>query len=124
MPRKYAVLIAALVVLIGCGKDKEQAKEAEAPTTVMVESAVFGAIDHVIAADAVLYPINQANVTSKISAPVKKVLVNRGDHVAAGKVLLGPGDNDLAAGAAGSKAQYEEAHGPDPNTNPLDPLHC
>ncbi len=46
-----------------------------------------GAIDHVVTADAVLYPINQANVTPKISAPVKRVLVNRGDHVRAGQVL-------------------------------------
>ena len=45
-----------------------------------------GAIDHVVTADAVLYPINQANVTPKISAPVKRVLVNRGDHVRAGPV--------------------------------------
>ena len=46
-----------------------------------------GAIDHMVTADAVLYPINQANVTPKISAPVKRVLVNRGDHVRAGQLL-------------------------------------
>ena len=64
-------------------KRKPQASE-EPPTPVTVETAVLGAIDHVVTADAVLYPINQANVTPKISAPVKRVLVNRGDHVRAG----------------------------------------
>lgn len=108
MPRKYAVLIAALVVLSGCGKEKEQAKEAEAPTTVMVEAAVYGAIDHVVTADAVLYPINQANVTSKISAPVKRVLVNRGDHVRTGQLLVELENADLAASANESKSQYEQ----------------
>ena len=52
-----------------------------------VETAVHGAIDQVVTADAVLYPVNQANVTPKISAPVTRVLVNRGDHVRAGQLL-------------------------------------
>ena len=73
-----------------CGKKGRRAStdEAEAPTPVTVETAVQGAIDHVVTADAVLYPINQANVTPKISAPVKRMLVNRGDHVRAGQVLV------------------------------------
>ena len=50
----------------------------EAPTPVQVETVRKGPIDHVVTADAVLYPVNQANVTAKISSPVKRVLVNRG----------------------------------------------
>ncbi len=103
-----AVIFSAGLLFTGCGKKTAEA-EKEAPTPVTVEAASRGAIDHVIAADAVLYPINQANVTSKISAPVKKVLVNRGVHVAAGKVLLELEDSDLAAAAAESKHQYEQA---------------
>ena len=45
------------------------------------------AIDHMVTADAVLYPVNQANVTSKISAPIRRMLVNRGDHVRAGQII-------------------------------------
>jgi HlyD family secretion protein len=109
MFRKFAVT-AALAVLAGCGKDdKKDEKAAEAPTTVMVETAVFGAIDHVVTADAVLYPINQANVTSKISAPVKRVLVNRGDHVRAGQVIAELESADLSASANESRNQYEQA---------------
>ena len=57
----------------------------------------------VVTADAVLYPINQANVTPKISAPVKRVLVNRGDHVKAGQVLAELESRDLAAAASEAK---------------------
>ena len=64
-----------------------------------VETAVRGAIDHVVTADAVLYPVNQANVTPKISAPVKRMLVNRGDHVRAGQLLAELESGDLAAAA-------------------------
>jgi len=102
------LLIGAGLLASGCSK-KSAGEEAEAPTPVTVETAVRGAIDHVISADAVLYPINQANVTSKISAPVKRVRVNRGDHVAAGQLLLELEGTDLTAAAEESKQQYETA---------------
>ncbi len=109
MFRKIAVPVALGVVLLGCGKDKKEEKaEAEGPATVMVESAVLGAIDRVITADAVLYPVNQSNVTSKVSAPVKRVLVNRGDHVRAGQLLIELENADLSAAASESKSQYEQ----------------
>jgi multidrug efflux pump subunit AcrA (membrane-fusion protein) len=101
-------LLAASLLLSGCGK-KEEEKETEAPTPVLVETAVRGAIDHMVTADAILYPINQANVTSKISAPVRRVLVNRGDHVRAGQLLVELESGDLAASASESKSQYEQA---------------
>jgi len=113
-----AGLITIICLLSGCGKaadtaDKGEKKEAaegqEAPTPVTVEPALRGAIDHVITADAVLYPINQANVTPKISAPVRRVMVNRGDHVRAGQVLAELENRDLAAAAEESKQQYEQS---------------
>ena len=83
-PRTLAAWIAGLAALIlafsslaGCGKggDTKEAAEQEAPTPVTVEPALRGAIDHVITADAVLYPINQANVIPKISAPVVQPII-------------------------------------------------
>jgi len=98
------------IVLAGCGKSKPKAAEAEgeAPTPVTVETAVKGAIDRVVTADAVLYPVNQAPVTSKISAPITKVLVNRGDHVRAGQLLVVLESADLAAAADESQYQYQQ----------------
>jgi HlyD family secretion protein len=102
------VIVAAL--LTACSKPAAKAGgEQEAPTPVTVEPAVRGAIDRLITADAVLYPINQANVTSKISAPMKRVLVNRGDHVRAGQLLAELESRDLAASATEGKEQYEQA---------------
>ena len=90
-----ACLMASGLLLAGCGKGGAKEGEAaggeppEPPTPVTVEPALRGAIDHVVTADAVLYPINQANVIPKISAPVKRILVNRGDHVRVGSAAGG-----------------------------------
>ena len=104
------IAVVTVALLSGCGKAKEKEGEGpEAPTPVMVETAVLGAIDHMVVADAVLYPINQANVTPKISAPVKRVLVNRGDRVKANQVVAELENADLAAAANESRSQYEQS---------------
>jgi len=105
-----ASLIVAATLLTGCGKAKEPAAaEAEPAVPVMVETAVLGAIDHVVTADAILSPINLANVTPKISAPVRRFLVNRGDHVRAGQLIAELESGDLAAAAEEAKFQYQQA---------------
>ncbi len=97
-----------IAILCGCGKAKEK-EEAEAPTPVQVDDVTRGPIDLIVNADAVLYPVNQANVTSKISAPVRRVLVNRGDHVRAGQLLAELESRDLAASAQESRNQLDQA---------------
>src|SRR4029077_13192894 len=100
--------LAALLMLAGCGAKKPAAAEAEPPTPVQVDDVTRGPIDLIVNADAVLYPFNQANVTSKISAPVRRVLVNRGDHVKAGQLLAELESRDLAASAEESKSQLDQ----------------
>src|ERR1041385_5324779 len=111
MSRRSAMfcgLAAAAALFTACGK-KEAGAEAEAPTHVMVEPAVRGAIDHVVTADAVLYPVNKSDVAPKISAPVRRMLVNRGDHVRAGQLLAELESADLAAAVEENKQLYEQA---------------
>jgi multidrug efflux pump subunit AcrA (membrane-fusion protein) len=63
----------------------------------------------VIDASGVLYPRDQASVTPKISAPVKKFLVNRGDRVSAGQLLAVLEDRDLQASVLDNKGQLQQA---------------
>jgi HlyD family secretion protein len=103
-------LLLAAVFLAGCSKTKEtNAAEEEAAVPVTVETAVAGAIDRMVLADAVLYPIDQSNPTPKISAPVKRMLVNRGDHVRAGQLLAELESADLAAAVQDSQYQLDQA---------------
>src|SRR5580692_8922957 len=105
--RKWTFALALLFA--ACGKAPDKAADAEAPTPVQVDDVTRGPIDVIVNADAVLYPVNQANVTSKISAPVRRVLVNRGDHVKAGQLLAELENRDLAASAQESKSQLDQA---------------
>src|SRR3954452_13433587 len=101
------VCCAALGVAIsGC---KKAEKEAEVVAPVRVAPAIKGSIRLIVNADAVLYPRDQANIVPKISAPVKRFLVNRGDHVKQGQLLAELEARDLAAAAQASRGQYEQA---------------
>jgi RND family efflux transporter MFP subunit len=113
IPPLAVALLIALSFLAGCGKKaapKEgAAEEGEPATPVTAEPVLRGAIDHVVVADAVLYPVNQSNVTPKISAPVKRILVSRGEHVKVGQVLAELESADLAAALEESKHQVDQA---------------
>jgi HlyD family secretion protein len=111
MTRLDGFLICVLVTsLSGCGGGKEKAAEdQDAATSVQVAKAERGPIERIVKADAILYPASQAAITSKIGAPVKRFLVNRGDHVTKGQVLAELEDGDLVSAVSESKAQAEQA---------------
>src|SRR5580704_4441205 len=101
------ILPLCLFVWAGCSKKEE--KEAEPAIPVKVTALRQDSIRRIITSDAVVYPLNQASVMPKISAPVKKFYVNRGDHVREGQLLAVLENRDLAAAALESKQLYEQA---------------
>ena len=103
---RASLCVAVAASIAACGH-----KEQEAPPVgpVQVAPAIRGSIRHIVTADAVLYPRDQANIVPKISAPVQKFLVNRGDHVKQGQLLAVLENRDLAGSAEASRGQYEQA---------------
>jgi HlyD family secretion protein len=95
-----------IVTLVAC---KKAAPPAEVVAPVRVAPAIKGSIRLIVNADAVLYPRDQANIVPKISAPVKRFLVNRGDHVKQGQLLAELEARDLAGAAQESRGQYDQA---------------
>jgi HlyD family secretion protein len=103
---RLACCAALGMTLISCRK----APPAPAPAApVRVSPAILGSIRNIITSDAVLFPRDQANVMPKISAPVQRFLINRGDHVKRGQLLAVLENRDLVAAAQESKGQFGQA---------------
>ena len=76
---------------------------------VQIATVKQGSIEKVISSEAVLFPLQQAALTPKVSAPVKRFLVNRGDRVKAGQLLGVLENRDLAASEVENKGALEQA---------------
>ena len=107
--RLYPMLVAAatlpLVFLPGCKKDAPPPVE----VTVQAEHPEQGPISEQISADAILAPVAQAAIAPKISAPIKKFYVERGQRVHAGELLATLENTDLVAAAMDNKGSLDAA---------------
>src|SRR3954468_9703762 len=105
--RLCGVLIAAAwLFLSACSSEKP----ADPPTvSVQVAPVERTAIQHVVEAQAILFPLRQAAIVPKISAPVQKFLVKRGSAVREGQLLAVLENRDLSAAAQDTKGAYDQA---------------
>src|SRR5215831_18292944 len=99
------------LLFFGCAAKKEEAKaeEGERVVTVDVAPVLSSPISQKITAEALLYPLQQAAIVPKISAPVKKLYVDRGSRVQAGQLLAELENSDLAGAVAENKASVDQA---------------
>ncbi len=96
-----------LILTAGCSTTQPPAEDSVAP--VQIARTERGAIQRIISARGILYPVNQAAVTPKISAPIETFYVNRGDRVHRGQLLAVLEHEDLAAALAEARGSYEQA---------------
>jgi len=102
-----AAVLAASMMLVDC---RSKAETSEGPVvTVDVAPVLTSQIQRTIRTDALLYPIRQAAIVPKITAPVKSVHVQRGDRVRAGQLLVELENQDLVTQARESEAANELA---------------
>jgi HlyD family secretion protein len=94
-----------LLSFVGCSSEKP----AEEPTvSVQVAPVEKTTIQHVVETQAVLFPLQQAAIVPKISAPVQKFLVKRGSPVKEGQLLAVLENRDLAAAVQDTKGSFEQ----------------
>ena len=103
-----AAAIAVMLTLLFAGCSSESG-EKEAAVPVEAVSVEKTSIRRLITAEAVLYPLQQAALTPKVSAPVKKFYVKRGSRVHRGELLAVLENRDLAAAEEDSKGSYDQA---------------
>lgn len=109
-PLRCLTAIAFLAALVGCSKE---APPAAPVVTVQTDTAVRAPIEQIISADAVLYPLSQAAIVPKVSAPVERFLVQRGAHVKKGEVLAILEHKDVQAAADQARGALEQAQAND-----------
>jgi HlyD family secretion protein len=108
LKRRHAVLavLAMALALTGCHKDSSE-KQPEVPVEVVAVQKTT--LQHTVTAEGILFPLEQAAIMPKTSAPVKAFYVRRGDSVRRGKLLAVLENRDLAAAAQDTKGTYEQA---------------
>ena len=109
-PSRTATAFAALasvLLFLACAGTKED--ERKPTVNVRVAAATRAAIERTVKGEAVLYPLGQAAIVPKISAPVERFLVNRGSRVRKGQLLAVLEHSDLSAALAENRGSYEEA---------------
>jgi len=108
--RSWTVLtvafILALALLAGCKKGESEEKP---EVSVQAAPARKGDISRVVNAEAAVFPLQQSAITPKISAPVKKFFVVRGQKVAQGQLLAELENRDLQAAATDNRGAYDQA---------------
>ncbi len=107
--RKLVLSSTALVFLMGSLACSKKEKEQEPEVSVQVAPVASTTLEPTIAADAVLFPLAQAAIVPKVSAPVQKFYVKRGSRVKEGELLATLENRDLSAAEQQNKGDYEQA---------------
>jgi HlyD family secretion protein len=102
-----SIFLASAIAILSVGCSKEKTEEAAVPVTAA--HAQKATVQRVIMADAVLFPLQQAALVPKISAPVKQFYANRGSKVRKGQLLVVLENSDLAAAKEENKGAFEQA---------------
>jgi multidrug efflux pump subunit AcrA (membrane-fusion protein) len=98
--------ITALLVSVGCSK---QEADKEPVVSVQTAPAQRATISQTISAEGVIYPLEQATISPKITAPITEFKVQRGSPVRKNQVLAILENKDLAGQAEASKGTFEQA---------------
>lgn len=111
MRKRIALGLAAVlaVSVAGCSKKNSGQSDNTPAIAVQTATAIIRPIEEVFRGQGILYPIHQASLSPKISAPVEHFYVNRGSHVHAGELLAVLSNQDLTAGVISARGAYDHA---------------
>lgn len=104
----FATIVTAMALAwAGCS-----GKPAATPTPVVAVQVAMvqrKTMERMITTDALLYPLNQATIVPKISAPVREFYVSRSSRVHQGQLLAVLENKDLSALVVESQGAYDQA---------------
>jgi multidrug efflux pump subunit AcrA (membrane-fusion protein) len=107
MKRFLLPVLAAAIVLGGCSKKDEAEPKPE--VEVKLAPATVDDVEQSITGPATVFPVAQAGVAARNSAPIQRLLVRKGDNVAAGQTLAVLESRDVTAAKNEAAANVTEA---------------
>ena len=107
MKRFLLPALAAAIVLGGCAKKNEAEPKPE--VEVKLAPATVEDVEQTITGPATVFPVSQAAVAARNAAPIRELLVKKGDNVKAGQVLAVLESKDVAAAHGEATANLAEA---------------
>lgn len=107
MKRHWWMTAGLLALLAGCSQKQESAPKPV--VEVKLARAEIAEIPVTIEAPATVHPREQANIAARLTAPIRKLLVKKGDRLSAGQVLAELDDRDLIAQKAEAAASVADA---------------
>jgi RND family efflux transporter MFP subunit len=105
-PRAGALV--SLLLLAACSSAREE-PDAKPLVSVTVATAEPVDVPMSVRAPALVHPRQQANVASRITAPILSLLAGKGDHVRAGAILARLDSRDLVAQRQDALAATQQA---------------
>jgi len=104
---RYVPIFVFALMLSGCAHQEETAEKTV--VSVKVSSAKVAEVQTTVTAPATVYPRQQANISSRITAHIRELRVRKGDAVAAGQVLAVLENRDLLAQRDEARAALSDA---------------
>ncbi|HEY4949466.1 MAG TPA: efflux RND transporter periplasmic adaptor subunit, partial [Candidatus Acidoferrales bacterium] len=102
-------MISATIVAVAISGCAKKEAEVEPVVSVQVQLAKLAPISETVSVDAVIFPVEQAVITPKITSTIKTFNVQRGSRVHKGQLLAVLENADLAAAADQSKGEFQQA---------------
>jgi RND family efflux transporter MFP subunit len=106
---RASTLLLALVILPGCGQEKQEEKKEETAVPVEIGKVTVGPIDAAYRGTATLEAEDEATVLSKTNGVIEQILAEEGQRVSAGQVLARLETDRLKLEAARAKAEADKA---------------
>jgi len=104
---KYLSLLSLVVVLGGCARKEEE--PAKPVVAVKLARAERADIRISVRAPATVFAREQANISARITAPIRQLRARKGDSVSAGQVLAVLENRDIAAQQEEARASVSDA---------------
>src|ERR1035437_768577 len=100
----------AVFLISACSSGNDALSNDQAVVSVQTTTAKVQSITDLVNAQGVLFPLYQASLSPKITAPVRAFYVNRGSKVHRGQLLAILENKDLAAGVVSAQGSYDQAN--------------